>query len=61
MCAAKHMTAYEAGQQATECGVERLTLVHLGTEQVIAAAGAEAAQVFSGEVIVPKDGDILAL
>ena len=59
--AAKHMTAYEAGQQAAECAVERLALVHLGGEQVIAAAGAEAAQVFGGEVIVPTDGDTLDL
>lgn len=59
--ASKHMTAIEAGQQATECGVEQLVLVHLGAEQVIAAAGDEAGKVFSGEIIVPKDGDTLAL
>ncbi len=59
--ASKHMTALEAGQQAALCGVERLALVHLGTEHVIAAAGAEAAQAFSGEIQVPQDGDTLSL
>jgi len=59
--AAKHMTADEAGQQAAECGVERLALVHLGGEPVIAAAGAEAARAFPGEIIVPHDGATLDL
>jgi ribonuclease Z len=59
--ASKHMTALEAGQQAAECGVERLALVHLGAEQVIAAAGAEAAGAFTGEIVVPNDGDTLDL
>jgi ribonuclease Z len=57
----KHMTAYEAGQQATACGVEALALVHVGEGEGMAAeeARAEAATSFSGEVLVPVDGDAL--
>jgi ribonuclease Z len=57
----KHMTAYEAGQQATACGVESLALVHIGEGEGMAVeeARAEAATTFSGEVLVPADGDAL--
>lgn len=55
----RHMTALEAAQEATACGVEMLGLVHLGV-----AAGwtpddarAEAAQAFSGNILIPNDGD----
>ncbi|HET9111523.1 MAG TPA: MBL fold metallo-hydrolase [Ktedonobacterales bacterium] len=60
---AKHMTALEAGQQATECGAEALALVHLGVAEgwSAAAASAEAAQAFSGPIITPQDGDVLEL
>jgi ribonuclease Z len=58
----KHMTALEAGQQATECGAESLALVHLGmTEGWPTAASAEAAQAFAGPIITPRDGDTLEL
>ncbi|MGH2485764.1 MAG: ribonuclease Z, partial [Ktedonobacterales bacterium] len=55
--ASKHMTAFEAGEQAAVCGVEELALVHIGggwpTEQGIA----EAAQAFAGAITIPDDGD----
>ena len=56
----KHMTAYEAGQQATACGVETLALVHIGEgEDTVEEARAEAAESFAGEVLTPSDGDAL--
>lgn len=59
----KHMTALEAGQQATECGADSLALTHLGVAEgwSAAAASAEAAQAFSGPIITPQDGDTLEL
>jgi ribonuclease Z len=58
---AKHMTALEAGQQATQCDADTLALVHLGVAEgwSAAAASAEAAQAFSGPIITPQDGDML--
>ena len=55
----RHMTALEAGQQAAACEASTLALVHLGVAAgwTAAAARAEAAQAFSGEVLVPDDGD----
>jgi ribonuclease BN (tRNA processing enzyme) len=57
----KHMTAYEAGQQATACGVESLALVHIGEgdDSTLEQVRAEAAISFSGEVLTPSDGDAL--
>jgi ribonuclease BN (tRNA processing enzyme) len=57
----KHMTAYEAGQQATACDVESLALVHIGEgdDSVLEQVRAEAASSFSGEVLTPSDGDAL--
>jgi ribonuclease Z len=60
----KHMTAYEAGQQAMSCEVGTLALVHLGEGEEgwsQAAASAEAAESFSGPIIMPQDGDTLEL
>ena len=57
--ASKHMTAAEAGRAAAECGVERLALVHLGNERVIAAARDEAAAMFGGDILIPSDRDTL--
>jgi ribonuclease Z len=55
----RHLTAHEAGQLAAACGAERLALVHLGaTPEELRA---EAAQAFSGEIIVPNDGDTLTV
>lgn len=55
--ASKHMTAIEAGEQATFCGAEELALVHIGggwsTEQGIAEAGRS----FAGAITIPNDGD----
>jgi ribonuclease BN (tRNA processing enzyme) len=58
-----HMTALEAGQQATECGAESLALVHLGVAEgwSAAMASAEAAQAFTGPIITPQDGDMVEL
>jgi ribonuclease Z len=59
----KHMTAFEAGEQATACEVGTLALVHLGVAEgwPAAAASAEAADAFSGPIITPQDGDALEL
>lgn len=60
----KHMTAFEAGQQAAACEVGTLALVHLGEGEEgwsQAEASAEAAQAFSGPIIMPQDGDALEL
>lgn len=57
--ASRHMTAAEAGQAAADCGVERLALVHLGNDRVIAGARAEAAAAFAGAILIPSDGDAL--
>ncbi len=60
----KHMTAFEAGQQAAACEVGTLALVHLGEGEEgwsQAEASAEAAESFSGPIILPLDGDTLEL
>lgn len=57
----KHMTAYEAGQQAATCAADRLALVHLGVGDALDAARSEAAESFSGAVLIPNDGDRIAL
>ncbi len=56
----KHTTAFEAGQEAAACGVERLALVHIGGWP-IAEARAEVAAAFAGEVLFPNDGDEIAV
>jgi ribonuclease BN (tRNA processing enzyme) len=57
----KHLTAYEAGQQAAACGAKTLALVHIGEGESMAEeqARAEAAEAFAGEVLTPADGDAL--
>ena len=57
----KHTTAFEAGQEASECGVQRLALVHIGGGWPIAEARAEAATAFAGEIVIPDDGDEIAV
>ncbi|SRR5579875_381484 len=59
----RHMTALEAGQQAAQCGVDTLALVHLGVAEGWTPADArnEAAQAFSGAIVVPQDGDALEM
>ncbi len=57
--ASKHMTAFEAGQQAAICGVETLALVHLGGGWSVDEARNEVAASFSGSVLIPADGDIV--
>ena len=62
--ASKHMTAFEAGQQAAACDVGTLALVHLGAGEEgwsQAEASVEAAEAFSGPIIMPQDGDALEL
>lgn len=59
----RHMTALEAGQQATASHAGRLALVHLGTAEgwTAAAARAEAASAFDGPILVPDDGEAIEL
>lgn len=57
--ASKHTTAFEAGQAAATSGVATLALVHIGVGDAIDAARAEAAQSFSGEILIPDDGHAL--
>lgn len=57
---AKHSTAREAAEQAAICGAQTLVLVHLGP-WLPDDIRAEAAEVFSGTIVIPNDGDTLAL
>ncbi len=59
----KHLTAREAGEQATLCGADTLALVHLGVAEgwSPADARAEAAQTYTGPIVVPLDGDALEM
>lgn len=52
--AAKHLTAAEAGQAATECGAERLALVHLGPWPTNTLRD-QAARAFPGAILIPDD------
>lgn len=56
---AKHSTAEETGEQAAACGVATLALVHIGQGWTPDEARAEAARAFSGEILIPNDGDVL--
>ena len=57
----KHTTAFEAGQEAHDCGVGALALVHIGVGDALSAVRAEVAQSFSGELLIPNDGDTLTV
>lgn len=60
----KHMTAGEAGQQAADCEVDTLALVHLGAAEdgwSEKEARAEAEAAFTGPIIMPHDGEALEL
>lgn len=57
---AKHSTAREAAEQAAACGAQTLVLVHVGPWSPDDIR-AEAAAVFSGKIVIPEDGDTLAL
>jgi ribonuclease Z len=59
----RHMTALEAGQQATAAHAGRLALVHLGVAEgwTAEAARAEAASAFGGPIFVPSDGAAIDL
>lgn len=57
---AHHSTAREAAEQAAACGARTLALVHLGPWSPDEIR-AEAAAVFSGEIVIPDDGDTLNL
>ncbi|HLJ81463.1 MAG TPA: MBL fold metallo-hydrolase [Ktedonobacterales bacterium] len=57
----KHSTAQETGEQAAACGVAKLALVHIGQGWTPDEARTEAARAFSGEIIIPNDGDMLAV
>lgn len=56
----KHMTAAEAGEQATLCGAQELAMVHVGRWEPRQGID-EASQAFSGRVIIPNDGDELTV
>jgi ribonuclease BN (tRNA processing enzyme) len=58
---AKHSTAQETGEAAAACGVSTLALVHIGQGWTPDEARAEAARAFSGEIVIPKDGDVLVV
>jgi ribonuclease BN (tRNA processing enzyme) len=53
----KHSTAFEAGQEAAQSGVELLALVHLGEGDgwSIESARAEASKSFAGTILIPQD------
>ncbi len=58
-----HSDARQAGQIAARAGAKRLALVHLGNlhtnhRRVLTA---EAAEAFSGLILVPDDGDVIQL
>lgn len=55
----RHLTAIEAGQQATAAGAHALALVHLGVADgwTVEEAHAEASGAFNGPVLIPNDGD----
>ncbi len=57
----RHMTAVEAGEQATAASARALALVHLGMGDGWSAeeARTQAASAFSGSVLIPNDGDAL--
>jgi ribonuclease BN (tRNA processing enzyme) len=50
-----HMTAEQAGQQATAAGVRRLLVTHVWPGNDPADAAAEAATTFAGETLVARD------
>jgi len=54
-----HSTARQAGELASEAGVERLALVHLSSRYAGDASPIEreAREAFDGETLVPDDGD----
>ncbi|HEU5441129.1 MAG TPA: ribonuclease Z [Ktedonobacterales bacterium] len=56
----KHLTAVEAGQAAAACAAQQLALVHLGPWPADAIRE-EAGSVFSGEILIPNDGDAIAV
>lgn len=58
----KHLTAREVGQIAQESGAARLAVVHLGVGEApdfLARVRAEIRQTYTGELIIPADGDTL--
>jgi ribonuclease Z len=59
----KHLTAPEAGQQATAAGARALALVHLGVGDGWRAEQAltEAATTFAGHILIPADGEAITV
>ncbi len=55
----KHLTATEAGQQATAAGARALALVHLGVGDGwhVDQARTEAATTFARHILIPADGE----
>lgn len=56
-----HTTPAEAGRIATESGARRLALHHLVPAWAPAAAWQQARSTFSGELLIPGDGEVLEL
>ena len=59
----KHLTAIEAGQQAAAAGARALALVHLGVADGwrVEEAREEAASAFGGPILIPQDGEAIAV
>jgi ribonuclease Z len=59
----KHMTAVEAGQQASAARARSLALVHLGVAEGWQAeeARTEAAAAFAGHILIPHDGEAITV
>jgi ribonuclease Z len=57
----RHLTAVEAGEQASAANARQLALVHLGVGDgwKVEEARTQAASAFSGPIIIPNDGDAL--
>lgn len=59
----KHLTAVEAGQQATRAQAQALALVHLGVGDGWTTDEAldEATSAYTGRILIPNDGDEMAV
>ena len=60
----KHSTAYDAGQVAERLGVKNLLLYHTEDSDLENRAekyAAEARQIFNGNIVVPKDLEVVRI
>jgi ribonuclease BN (tRNA processing enzyme) len=56
-----HMTGAEAGRTAQEAGAARLLLTHIYPRNDPATVAAEAAEAYSGEILIAHDLDVIEL